>query len=469
MLGLRPESRAVSEARAETIRQKNNRKQERAQRRNNRADRRSAAWRTCSEAVRQFIRDLPARAVIVPAGLAVATAWTGQYQWAVSSAAAGGLGWDPVLSAALATALECLGLSLAALARNARDAGDSAVIERVAMWGIVAAAATANYHHNGPVLALMSILSVVGWELYERRRYRVRLAEHGRLGRPERRPRFGLARWVRYPRWTFRAWSISVRDRLGPGDAVAALDRAAAERSAAAPFRFRPLVRRAWRKQTARLVEHRQATEVEQARQIIREATDATRSAALLFGPNELRGAAEATDDRTTGNQPAETAEPAEPAETAEPTETAGRQSAGRDRRRWFRRRPKAADRNTTGAAADMADREAAAAEPSEPTGSQSSAPAEHQAADDRRTPLRPVPTGDRKSASEPTETTDRETADVDVSDLLPAAREVAAELGDRLSRDRLTDALRDRGHSVGGRRRTAVYEAVRNDTATVA
>lgn len=54
--------------------------------------------------------------------------------------------------------------------------------------------------------------------------------------------------------------------------------------------------------------------------------------------------------------------------------------------------------------------------------------------------------------------------ADVDIADLLPAARKVAAELGGRLSRDALIDGLRARGVSVGGRRKKAVYDAVRNE-----
>lgn len=49
----------------------------------------------------------------------------------------------------------------------------------------------------------------------------------------------------------------------------------------------------------------------------------------------------------------------------------------------------------------------------------------------------------------------------MNVSDLLPAALEVAAELGGRLSRDALVAGLRSRGLSVGGRRRSAVHQAV--------
>lgn len=52
--------------------------------------------------------------------------------------------------------------------------------------------------------------------------------------------------------------------------------------------------------------------------------------------------------------------------------------------------------------------------------------------------------------------------ADVDVADILPAARKVAAELGDKLSRDALLAGLRGAGVSVGGRRKKAVYDAVR-------
>ncbi|WP_167980285.1 hypothetical protein, partial [Lentzea indica] len=49
----------------------------------------------------------------------------------------------------------------------------------------------------------------------------------------------------------------------------------------------------------------------------------------------------------------------------------------------------------------------------------------------------------------------------VDITDLMPAARQAATELGDRLSRDALLEALRTAGLSVGGKRRKAVYDAV--------
>lgn len=70
-----------------------------------------------------------------------------------------------------------------------------------------------------------------------------------------------------------------------------------------------------------------------------------------------------------------------------------------------------------------------------------------------RRRPKRTRP-GDRDPATEMT--------DVDVSDLLPDALEIAAELGDRLTRDALLKGLRARGHRLGPRRRDAIYAAVR-------
>jgi hypothetical protein len=68
----------------------------------------------------------------------------------------------------------------------------------------------------------------------------------------------------------------------------------------------------------------------------------------------------------------------------------------------------------------------------------------------------RPVGRANRPSLRRPKPT------DVDVTDLLPAAREVATELGDRLSRDTLVEGLRNKGLSVGGQRRAAIYNAIK-------
>lgn len=82
-------------------------------------------------------------------------------------------------------------------------------------------------------------------------------------------------------------------------------------------------------------------------------------------------------------------------------------------------------------------------------------------------TATEPHPAGDRKRPVGRAQRRPKPrpgTTDVDVSDLLPVARELATELGDRLSRDALLDGLRDRGLSVGGRRRAAIYSAIQSE-----
>ncbi|WP_232376806.1 hypothetical protein [Amycolatopsis aidingensis] len=53
----------------------------------------------------------------------------------------------------------------------------------------------------------------------------------------------------------------------------------------------------------------------------------------------------------------------------------------------------------------------------------------------------------------------------MDISDLLPIAQQVAAELGPHLSRDRLLHGIRQHGHTIGGRRRDAIYNTIRHTT----
>jgi hypothetical protein len=136
-----------------------------------------------------------------------------------------------LLAATVATALKSLGLTFAGLAHQARAVNDSAAIYRVAMWAVVAVAV--NYRHGSPgwgrpgltgmVFATLSVGSVVGWELRERQTYRALNAD--RL--PARRPRFGYARWIRFPVTTGRALSAAIRD--GITDTTTALSAATAE------------------------------------------------------------------------------------------------------------------------------------------------------------------------------------------------------------------------------------------------
>lgn len=59
-----------------------------------------------------------------------------------------------------------------------------------------------------------------------------------------------------------------------------------------------------------------------------------------------------------------------------------------------------------------------------------------------------------------------KQTTTVDISDVLPDARVVAIGLGAELKRERLLKELRERGHSVGGQRRDALWEAIKAEQA---
>jgi hypothetical protein len=91
--------------------------------------------------------------------------------------------------------------------------------------------------------------------------------------------------------------------------------------------------------------------------------------------------------------------------------------------------------------------------------------PAEPPARPAAGRPARPVPSA---RPARPVRSADRtaEAAGPDVSDLMPAALQIAAELrsqGKSVTRDRLVEGLRARDLGVGGDRKTAIYAAVRD------
>lgn len=387
-----------------------------------RAERRARRQRRATgrrDAVRAFRVQLPARLILVPVCLAVAAAWRGQEDWAVT-----GLHWSFVWAAGLATALETLGLALGAMARSARNDDDSAIVERALMWAVVCSAAWLNWQHSRqPVLGLMSIAGVAGWEVYERRRYR-----HLRTGdRPTRRPRFGAARWARFTLPTFTAWSVAIRDRLGPEDAVTALDRAATERAKRKAFSRRQrrrvpvLVRQA--------VEAGRAASVERAEMILQEAEATIGAAALLLGPGALREAVPAAE------QVAES--------------RGGRVASSQEPPRRLRRRLRLVGRKP----APAADTTAGTAEDSAPGTHPRTAPKRRAKA--AGTTTRARGRGARRAR--------QDTTGVDIADLWPAALEIVAKADGRLTRDRLIQGLRGRGLTVGGKRRAAVWQAVKD------
>lgn len=264
---------------------RNARRDRRVARRDTRKERRSARSATRSAAIRSFVAQLPARLILVPVVIAAGAAWRGQEDWART-----GLHWSFLWAAGLATALETLGFAAGAMARSARNDNDSALVERLFMWAVVGSAAYLNWtHSNEPVLGIMSVAGVAGWELYERRRHRHAL----NAARPEPLPRFGIARWVRFTAWTFKAWSVSVRDRLSTGDAVVALQRADTEKRSSA-IATRP--RRDWVPQVREYIDTERQHATERAERVLQEGQALLGAAALVFGPDTLR----ATGDSVT-------------------------------------------------------------------------------------------------------------------------------------------------------------------------
>jgi len=384
--------------RAADDRRRHGRLERTARRAQRRRDRFDHARRSVAGTVTAAMRNV----VLVPILASTGSAWWFQLE-AMRAA-----GLTLVLAATVATALESLGLTFAGLAHQARAVNDSAAVYRVAMWAVVAVAAGVNYRHGsiswdrpgltGIVFATLSVGSVVGWELRERQTYRARIAD--RL--PARRPRFGYARWIRFPVSTGRALSVAIRDGLT--ETSDALSVATAE---AAGRRSLRQTRRAFGRAGRRLIARRLAT---------------ARSPVAVSRPEDLSSVAAdvsapaATDDtRRSGVVIAGDQAPARPV-----------------RRLWADRRTAADQRLTTGRQPPVS----ASVPRDRPPGAGRS----------RGVTASPVAGADS----------------IDISDLLPAAQEIATQLGDRLSRDSLIDSLRSRGLSVGGRRRKAVYDAVR-------
>jgi hypothetical protein len=130
--------------------------------------------------------------------------------------------------------LDGVSLVAALVALRAELTGEASGIYRATLFAFTAASAAANYWHGrqtgGQEAALylggMSVAVAVVFALALRQ---IRHEDRRRAGTVTARlPRFSVAHWARYPRLTWRAWSLAVRDgHTAPRDALdAALGRA---------------------------------------------------------------------------------------------------------------------------------------------------------------------------------------------------------------------------------------------------
>ena len=143
-------------------------------------------------------------------------AWIGQIGFAT-----GTLGWPFLGALVFAAAWELTTAFAGWMYHQARKDGDRGALFRVATWLFAASAGGMNYWHalNGASIykptpkavsyGAMSLVGIALWELYSSLIHRKHLREEGIVA--SARPRFGVARWARYTRLTWTAWSLSVR------------------------------------------------------------------------------------------------------------------------------------------------------------------------------------------------------------------------------------------------------------------
>lgn len=151
--------------------------------------------------------------------------------WRGLTGFAGLIGIHGVAAYGVPVTLDGVSLVAALVALRAELAGESSGMYRLTLFAFTGASAAANYWHGrtaGGVEAavyLGGMSLAVAW-VFALVLRQIRREDRRRAGRvTERLPRFSSAHWTRYPRLTWRAWSLAVRD--GHATARAALDAAA--------------------------------------------------------------------------------------------------------------------------------------------------------------------------------------------------------------------------------------------------
>jgi hypothetical protein len=141
-------------------------------------------------------------------------AWTGQIGFAQRV-----LKWSFPGGVGYAAAYELTIIFCAWMFHEARKDGDSGIKYRFATWvfaignGVQQWWHWSNNWHATPRAVTYSVMTAIGvivWELYAGLIHRRELRAAGMVAGA--RPKIGLARWVRYPRISWSAWSVAVRD-----------------------------------------------------------------------------------------------------------------------------------------------------------------------------------------------------------------------------------------------------------------
>jgi Protein of unknown function (DUF2637) len=109
------------------------------------------------------------------------------------------------------------------------------------MYAFTLASCAANYWHGSVSGGIEGALYFAGMSLavmfvFDLLLRQIRLAVRRRAGRRARKmPQFGVVQWLRYPRLTFRAWSLALADGIeAPQEALnTARDRAALDKEIA--------------------------------------------------------------------------------------------------------------------------------------------------------------------------------------------------------------------------------------------
>lgn len=152
--------------------------------------------------------------LVVVVGIAASMSWTGLVGFGKDT-----LHLSGVMTYGVPVSLDVAAMLCGFLALRSVVSNDSAAGPRMLTFLLVGGSAAANYYHadhmkDGSTQAAlyfgaMSILSWFLWDVVLRQIRRGMLRSIGAVERPL--ARFRLVRWMRYPRETFAAWSLSVR------------------------------------------------------------------------------------------------------------------------------------------------------------------------------------------------------------------------------------------------------------------